>query len=521
MQKNFYRNAHFLGSKIKFLRKINHLTMEDLIAKCIRLDTDSAPSISYLSLIENGKRNPSQKLMDVLCIIFQKKIDWFDDKNINPFKNIETKKDKFEQIEFEPNFLFSKEILEKGIPGLLSQTGTTGRQFAHILIRAYQEKNKNQFPYLEKEAEKIGGKKFPINVNDILKLYKKYNLKIKWFNKDSFLTKDDTGKDIKTLFRSFYQSPNIIYVNEKMKEEPYRLKYDLATYLAHKILHNGDGIVSSHASGGEVGGSPRPFEKKTSSFDQKDILYAWRDFECSFFAGALLCPKIPFKRYLDRENYNIESCKKIGITPSVFMRRITSISRYKNWHYFDVYPPGYLRAVYRGNGIPMPWGNMRLVSDPCRQWGVFKLLSNLHIKKPISQLSLLKENEILKLYCSVSLKTNDAAGNPHIICSGFDLNKILQRHGHNSDTINELIYNDCNKNNGSAIINQNISKELTQLSKISNISWINEALKNPVDIICQRSTNCQRNIPCDNTIKTRKKISWVSQIKDEILDNTK
>ena len=170
MQKKFYRNAHFLGSKIKFLRKINHLTMEDLIAKCIRLDTDSAPSISYLSLIENGKRNPSQKLMDVLCIIFQKKIDWFDDKNINPFKNIETKKDKFEQIEFEPNFLFSKEILEKGIPGLLSQTGTTGRQFAHILIRAYQEKNKNQFPYLEKEAEKVGEKKFPINVNDIFEI---------------------------------------------------------------------------------------------------------------------------------------------------------------------------------------------------------------------------------------------------------------------------------------------------------------------------------------------------------------
>ena len=61
----------------------------------------------------------------------------------------------------------------------------------------------------------------------------------------------------------------------------------------------------------------------------------------------------------------------------------------------------------------------------------------------------------------------------------------------------------------------------TILSKISNISWINEALKNPVDIICQRSTNCPRNIPCDNMIKTRKKISWVSQIKDEILDNIK
>ena len=158
---------------------------------------------------------------------------------------------------------------------------------------------------------------------------------------------------------------------------------------------------------------------------QKDILYAWRDFECSFFAGALLCPKIPFRRFANRNSHNISSCNKIGITPSVYMRRLPATSSYKYWHYFDIYPPGYLRAVYRGNGIPMPWGNMRLVTDPCRQWGGFRLLSNLQIKKPIPQLSLLKENNITKLYCSLSLKTNDAAGNPHVICSGVELNKAI------------------------------------------------------------------------------------------------
>ena len=57
-----------------------------------------------------------------------------------------------------------------------------------------------------------------------------------------------------------------------MKEEPYRLKYDLATYLAHKILHNGDGVVSSHASGGEIGGSPRPFEEGPRDFPVKGYL---------------------------------------------------------------------------------------------------------------------------------------------------------------------------------------------------------------------------------------------------------
>ena len=59
-----------------------------------------------------------------------------------------------------------------------------------------------------------------------------------------------------------------------MKNEISRIKYDLCTFLGHKVLHGGDGIVSSHVTGGELGGSPRPIEDKSSSFNQKDILYA-------------------------------------------------------------------------------------------------------------------------------------------------------------------------------------------------------------------------------------------------------
>ena len=56
------------------------------------------------------------------------------------------------------------------------------------------------------------------------------------------------------------------------------------------------------------------------------------------------------------------------------MRRMTKVSPYPYWHFFDAYPPGYLRAVYRGNGIPLPWGNMAQVSDPCPQWAVFRMI---------------------------------------------------------------------------------------------------------------------------------------------------
>lgn len=41
-----------------------------------------------------------------------------------------------------------------------------------------------------------------------------------------------------------------------------------------------------------------------------DVLHAWRDFQCSFFAGALLCPKVPFRRFLTRESYRVEAGEK-------------------------------------------------------------------------------------------------------------------------------------------------------------------------------------------------------------------
>ncbi len=58
---------------------------------------------------------------------------------------------------------------------------------------------------------------------------------------------------------------------------------------------------------------------------------------------------------------------------------------------------------------------------------------------------------------------------------------------------------------------------LEQIGTVLNISWIIDSLNYPIDITCQKSTNCPRNEKCENILKTRKKISWVSQIKDEIL----
>ena len=88
-QQGLRRKAHFLGTKIKSLRKRNNLTLEDLSVRCVQIDAEAGPSVSYLSMIENGKRVPSERLVEMVAEIFQKDVDWFydeamDDTAINP-----------------------------------------------------------------------------------------------------------------------------------------------------------------------------------------------------------------------------------------------------------------------------------------------------------------------------------------------------------------------------------------------------------------------------------------------------
>ena len=52
------RKTHLLGAKLRTVRKRNGLTLEELSARCIQLDAEVAPSMSYLSMIESGKRQP-------------------------------------------------------------------------------------------------------------------------------------------------------------------------------------------------------------------------------------------------------------------------------------------------------------------------------------------------------------------------------------------------------------------------------------------------------------------------------
>src|ERR1700733_3137531 len=386
---NLLRKGHFLGAKLRSIRKRNGLTLEELSSRCIQSDAELAPSVSYLSMIESGKRMPSEDVLGLLAGVFQREIAWFLDEQVDAGADSGSPQaGGATRVPLEPAFLFSKELLQAAIPELLSQTGTSGRQFAHLLIRSHQEMSRNDFPDLERAADKVGERGCPPSVDDLTRLCRRHGLEIRWFDRKPVLARDK-DREVRSMVRSFFEAPRVVYANRALQSDPARLKFDLAAHIAHKVLHGGDGLKSAHATGGEMGGSPEG-GSSAGGMNAQDVLHAWRDFECSFFAGALLCPRVPFRRFLARERHRVEAGAKLELTPAVVMRRMTKVSPYPYWHFFDAYPPGYLRAVYRGNGIPLPWGNLAQVSDPCPNWAVFRMIDGEHGAGG-SQISVLRD----------------------------------------------------------------------------------------------------------------------------------
>jgi transcriptional regulator with XRE-family HTH domain len=488
------RKAHFVGTKIKSLRKRNRLTLEDLSVRCIQIDAEAGPSVSYLSMIENGKRTPSERLLKIVAEIFQKDLDWFydeslDDKAMDPAPISSA----VSGLPLEPGFLFSENQLQIAIPELLSQTGTTGRQFAHLLIRAHQETSQNRFPDIERAAESVGKKHFPMRVEDVYDIADRLGLRIKWFRQRP--DNDTSGQDItlKKAVRSFFDAPNTVYLNEAIERTPARLKYDLANHIAHMVLHDGDGARAPQISGGLV--PHRRHDAEGPNVDAKDILYAWRDFECSYFAAALLAPKTPFRQFLAKHAYAINAGENVDLTTTLVMRRMPSVSPYPYWHYFDAYPPGNLRAVYRGNGIPLPWGNMTMISDPCQHWAVFRML-NTRSSKPSSQISVLRAGDDKRLYTCQSIRSKDAAGNPHVLCAGVDLAPALTAQDIDPMEAIEAIESSCNRSGGSGKIPKQTRKQLESIGKILNIGWIADGAQKDATIICPRSSSCPRDKHC-------------------------
>src|SRR5271166_4097096 len=107
------RKVHFLGAKLRSIRKRNGLTLEELSTCCTQTDAQMAPSVSYLSMIESGKRMPSEDVLALLSGVFQRDVAWFLDEQVDVSGiTAAPKAGGVTRVPLEPAFLFSKELLQ-------------------------------------------------------------------------------------------------------------------------------------------------------------------------------------------------------------------------------------------------------------------------------------------------------------------------------------------------------------------------------------------------------------------------
>jgi hypothetical protein len=443
-------------------------------------------------MLETGKRAPSPEVLAIVAAEFGKPVAWFLDGALGDAADAPTADDaSLHGTPFEPAFLFSPAMLRAALPELLLQTGTSGRSFAQLLLRVWQETQQNDFPDIERAAEAAGGREMPLSVERLVEICARHGLEVRWLD-------DDRRRLDRGLSRARFEAPGTVLVSRRLKSRESRLKYELAYFLGHRLLHGGDGGIAP-IHGDRVDADA--VSAATPGLGARDALYAWRDFECGHFAGALLCPRTPFRQLLVRERHSIGIHRRLGVGPAVVMRRMTAVSPYRHWHFFDAYPPGLLRTVYRGNGIPLPWGNLSLVPDPCPQWAVFRMLRE-HADgaplpaRPSSQISVMPDGARTRLYCCHSLVVRDAADAVRVLSVGIDLEPALDAQGIDAAAAVDEVWNACRRGGGEAALPDGVAGSLRTVGEVLRIDWVGEAAQAPARIICPRSRACPRGQAC-------------------------
>lgn len=445
-------------------------------------------------MLETGKRTPSPTVLAIIAQVFGRDPGWFLDAGADAATSGTTVSAAEVTSAFEPAFLFTPELLRAALPELLFQTGTSGRSFAQLLIRVWQETHQNDFPDIERAADAAGERAMPLSVEELLAICKRYGLEVRWID-------DDRSRLNRGLARAHFETPGTIVVSRRLRKLAARLKYELAFFLGHQILHHGDGAIG--ASGADLDLENHVAPESSPGLAQRDALIAWREFECSFFAGALLCPRTPFRQLLLREQHAVGIHRMLGIGPAVAMRRMTAVSNYRHWHFFDAYRPGILRTVYRGNGISLPWGNLSVVPDPCPHWAVFRLLreqaaATVTPDTPTSQLSVMLLNGEPRLYACHSLMTRDAANADRVLSVGVDLGPALLAQGHDAKRLTTDLWEACQRSNGAAVVTDQAAEQIRNVGHVLRIGWISAALSGKARIICSRSAACPRDRSCNS-----------------------
>ena len=123
------------------------------------------------------------------------------------------------------------------------------------------------------------------------------------------------------------------------------------------------------------------------------------------------------------------------------------------------------------------------------------------------------------LYCCHSRRTNDMAGNPHVLSVGIDLVPALRSHSPDADEIVASITDECLHHHGEAKIPLAAVEALSAAARVLNIAWVEDALTGPARVICPRSAECPRTGHCNGAGASRAR--EITDVREEILSKAK
>ena len=115
---------------------------------------------------------------------------------------------------------------------------------------------------------------------------------------------------------------------------------------------------------------------------------------------------------------------------------------------------------------------------------------------------------------------NDISNTPHVLCLGLDLEPALKNQIDATSDFIKNLENTVMRAGGVGKIKKSYANEIAKLSRVLNIKWISDALDNQIDITCTTSSACPRPVKCDGE-KMKKNVSWINEIKKEIIKSTK
>jgi hypothetical protein len=136
-----------------------------------------------------------------------------------------------------------------------------------------------------------------------------------------------------------------------------------------------------------------------------------------------------------------------------------------------------------------------------------------------SQISVLRERDKSLLYCCHSRRTDDMAGNLHVLSVGIDLAPALRSRGDDADGIAERITEVCQRHQGEAPIPPDAVEAIRRAARVLNIAWVEDALARPARIICPRSSVCPRNGRCEGARVSR--ALEITDVRREIVGGAK